>query len=94
MPVPFNPWEIHHLYIGVVAVLLGVAMLDITYDHYLRKWHSVFWTYFFTFVVLAGVLAIVDDINQHWGNGVSMMHDIFVLVWNKIFGGWWPFGAL
>ena len=85
--VPFNPWEFHHLYWGFLMALGSCIWLSKTR---LKKWLQIV----LAIIAWIGIVCIIDDIGQHWGNGTSIINTLFHNIWNKVFGEWWPFGNL
>lgn len=80
MILRINWREFHHLYWGLVCLALGVFGL-------FRGWPA--WCC--ALLLFVGLILAIDDANQHWGNGRSPIHDLFVRAWDKVFGNWWPF---
>ena len=89
MKFKFNPFEFHHLYIGLLLV--------IAYPLIGQRWpHPSNW---YVLIGMAGILLIQDDIWQHLAQGTdpgyrSPVNRAFRWAWGKIFGAWWPFGKL
>ena len=83
----FRPFEMHHLYIGIVLVVVG----------YLLRKKSRKWSYAF---IIAGSVLIADDACEHWVfDGWSPLSELFSIIWyytgapicTKLFGTSWPF---
>lgn len=79
----FNPFEFHHLYWGALLIIAAVMLIVFRCLPWLAAP-----------LLFAGIIMVADDINQHWGNGTSPLHDLFCWAWGKVFGNWWPFGNL
>ncbi len=78
-----NPLESHHLYWGLISLAIGILGL-------VRHWP----TWIVAVLGLIGLILVIDDCNQHWGNGNSIINRLFHWLWRKCFGDWWPFGGL
>ena len=84
MLVKFNPLQFHHLYVGVIMMIISLIISE------RHKKCITFWT----IVFLLGLMVAVDDFNQHFMFGGSLLHPAFTWLWAKVFGTWWPFGSL
>ena len=81
-PVPFKPLQFHHLYWGIIIATIGAYKL-------FESSNNWWWL-----LLGLGIFTILDDVNQHFGNGYSVLNKLFHWLWPRIFGGWWPFGTL
>jgi hypothetical protein len=76
----FNPFEFHHLYIGLGLMIAGILMDN-----------KAGYIFFVTGCAVAG-----DDVWQHWIGGWSPLNLAFQWLWAHSLGlliGW-PFGKL
>jgi hypothetical protein len=85
--IPFNFIEAHHLYWGIIGAAGSCAWLMKTR---VPKWLQTI----LAIIAWISLICIVDDIGQHWGNGRSVVNDIFQIIWHRICHSWWPFGNL
>lgn len=72
----FNPFEAHHLYWGALCIIIACLIP--------RSWLR-------DALIILGAMLMLDDIIQHAAECVSPINRIFVWLWHKIFGSWWPF---
>jgi hypothetical protein len=79
----FNPWEIHHLYIGLLMMLAGWLLRN------KRPWLGYI-------LFVAGGTAVADDIWQHFIAGWSFLNLAFHWLWSHTLGLFmnWPLGNL
>lgn len=86
----FNPFEIHHLYWGILLIIGGVYLNKKRPD---KKW----WVY--VLIMLGSILA-ADDICEHFlFQGWSPLNALFHIIWRYtggpicqwLFGNSWPF---
>jgi hypothetical protein len=89
--IPFNPLQFHHLYWGAISVGFCAWLLFSGRWPEPQGW-GILWNVMLGWLAFGGLVAIVDDCNQHWGNGNSPLNRLFHVAWACVFGAWWPFG--
>ena len=66
--------QLHHLWIGIILLAVSICLIA---THHLP---CLAWLLGF-----AGLVMVIDDANEHWGNGHSVLYDIFQWAWRGIF---------
>jgi hypothetical protein len=58
----FNPWEMHHFYVGLVSGAIGGVLLFAWYLGERSPWHGGYGVT----LCLFGAWMVADDLYQHW----------------------------
>jgi hypothetical protein len=91
--IPFNPWEWHHLYLGIV-----IAIIALIFEYRALKRNDFGGTIVWFAIALVGALIISDDLHYHI-YGESGMHTfyskfLYQFGWVRKLNDWldWLFG--
>ena len=75
--IPFNPNEFHHLYIGILLVILGMVFLVVYFLTGKKSWEK--WAVGLLFF---GLWIALDDYSYHL-NGRSPFHSAFAYFYHR-----------